>query len=289
MTHQEIYTGDNEPRIGYVELQVSNLEQSLSFYQETIGFKLLEKREKSAKLTTDGSTPLLSLIETDDYVKRPLGTTGLYHFAIVVPTRQDLALSLVHLLQSGYPVQGAADHQYSEALYLADPDNNGIEIYTDRNANDWIQTESGWYVGGADPLDAEHLLTEIKDATWSGLPDKTRIGHMHLQVANIEESEKFYVDTLGFDIVAKDTHMLFVSKDRYHHHIGMNIWAGKGLPQPPANALGLKHFTFAFTDEEYQDAKQLLEQNGYHFEEHEQSLTVVDPAGNNIKITTIET
>ncbi|WP_227940067.1 VOC family protein [Alkalihalobacillus deserti] len=116
-----------------VELQVSNLDNSLTFYQELIGYQVLERDEKTAKLTTDGGVPQLLLKEEKSFVVRPSRTTGLFHFAIVVPTRQDLAISLIHLLETGYPIQGASDHQYSEAVYLSDPDNNGIEIYVERS------------------------------------------------------------------------------------------------------------------------------------------------------------
>ncbi len=280
----DAYTGVLEPRVGYVQLQVSNLEHSLKFYQEMIGFKVLERDEKTAKLTADGVVPQLLLKEEESFVKRPSRTTGLFHFAIVVPTRQDLALSLLHLVEDGYPIQGASDHQYSEAIYLADPDNNGIEIYVDRDSNKWIRNENGGYVGGTALLDVDNLLSEAKQGKWNGLPNGTRIGHMHLQVSDIEESEKFYVEALGLDIVAKDTHMLFVSKDAYHHHIGMNIWAGKGLPAPPENALGLKYFTLHFTEEEYKSAKLNLEQLGYNYREDNYQISVKDPSGNNIKI-----
>ncbi len=278
------YTGVMEPRIGYVELQVSDLDQSLTFYKELIGFQELERDEKTVTLTTDGTVPQLLLREEQSFVERPLRSTGLYHFAILVPTRQDLALSLKHLMESGYPVQGAADHQYSEAVYLADPDNNGIEIYVDRDSNQWTRDGNGGYVGATDPLDAESLFAEIKEKSWNGLSSGTRIGHMHLQVSDIKESERFYVEALGLDIVAKDTHMLFVSKDAYHHHIGLNIWSGKGLPAPPENALGLKYFTLHFTEEEYNSAKENLDRLGFNYSEGNKEISVKDPSGNTIKI-----
>lgn len=278
------YTGVKEPRIGYVELQVSNIEQSLTFYKELIGFQVLERDENTVKLTTDGTTLQLLLREEESFVERPLRSTGLYHFAIVVPTRQDLALSLMHLIEADFPVQGASDHQYSEAIYLADPDNNGIEIYVDRNATQWERDGKGGYVGATAQLDVESLFAEVKENTWNGLPSGTRIGHMHLQVSDIEESEKFYVEALGLDIVAKDTHMLFVSKDAYHHHIGMNIWSGKGLPSPPKNALGLKYFTLHFNEEEYANAKENLDRLGFNYSEENKEMSVEDPSGNAIKI-----
>lgn len=279
-----VYTGALEPRIGYLELQVSDLADSLAFYQEFMGFALLEREGNTAKLTTDGAVPQLVLTEVEDFVPRPNRTTGLYHFAVLVPTRQDLALWFMHAAQEGYPLQGASDHQYSEAIYLADPDGNGIEVYADRDSSQWQRDGRGGYIGGTAPLDLQNLLSELEEKEWNGLPGGTRIGHMHIQVSNIVESERFYIEALGFDIVAKDTHMLFVSKDAYHHHIGMNTWEGQGLPQPPEHALGLKQFTIHFTEEEFQDAKSQLDHLGYLYRANSQQIEVTDPSGNNIRI-----
>ncbi|MEH7345084.1 VOC family protein [Bacillus sp. JJ1532] len=278
------YTGEMEPRLGYVELSVSDLDNSLRFYQEIIGFKLLERNERTAELTTDGTTPILTLIEENSFVERPFRTTGLFHFAILVPNREELALVLKYLIESEYPLQGVSDHQYSEAIYLADPDNNGIEIYVDTDPDLWLEDEKGGYVGGTYPLDINNLLSEIKADKWEGLPSETRLGHMHLQVSNIEDSEKFYVDALGFDVVSKDSQMLFVSKDDYHHHIGMNTWAGKGLPSPPENALGLKYYTTHFTEDEFNNAKSELKRLGFPFTEEDNVISTEDPSGNQIKI-----
>lgn len=267
-----------------MELQVSDLEQSVAFYEDLIGFKVLEKEEKTAQLTADGVTPQLVLTQEETFVERPGKSTGLYHLAILVPTRKDWALSLLHLMEADYPLQGAADHQYSEALYLADPDNNGIEIYTDRASDEWIRDKSGGYVGATNQLDIEGLMAEIKDARWNGLSSETRIGHMHLQATDLEVSEKFYVEALGFEIVAQDSNMLFVSKDGYHHHIGMNTWLGTGIPEPPKNALGLKYFTFYLTEEEYKAAKTGLKKGNFPFEEHNQNIIAKDPSGIELKL-----
>jgi catechol 2,3-dioxygenase len=278
------YTGEMEPRLGYVELSVSDLDHSLRFYQEIIGFKLLERNERTATITTDGTVPILSLKEEEAFVERPFGTTGLFHFAILVPNREEHALVLKHLIESEYPLQGVSDHQYSEAIYLADPDHNGIEIYVDRKPALWLEDGEGGYVGGTYSLDTNDLLSEIKADEWEGLSRETRLGHMHLQVSNIEDSEKFYVDALGFDVVSKDAQMLFVSKDDYHHHIGMNTWAGKGLPKPPENALGLQLYTIHFTEDEFNKAKSELRRLGFLYTEENDVISTEDPAGNHIKI-----
>jgi catechol 2,3-dioxygenase len=278
------YTGEMEPRLGYVELTVSDLDQSLRFYQEIIGLKLLERNDRTAKLTTDGTTPILTLMEENSFVERPFGTTGLFHFAILVPNREELAFVLKHLIEAEYPLQGVSDHQYSEAIYLADPDNNGIEIYVDRDPALWLEDGEGGYVGGTYSLDTNDLLSEIRADEWKGLSSETRLGHMHLQVSNIEDSEKFYVDALGFDVVSKDAQMLFVSKDDYHHHIGMNTWAGKGLPKPPENALGLQYYTTHFTEDEFNKAKSELKRLRFPYTEENDVISTEDPSGNHIKI-----
>ncbi|PSL36304.1 catechol 2,3-dioxygenase [Planomicrobium soli] len=278
------YTGASEPRIGYVELQVSDLERSVEFYQKLIGFSILKKDDNTVQLTADGVSPHLILTQSEDFVERPSRSTGLYHLAILVPTRQDLALAFTHLMEADYPMQGASDHQYSEALYLADPDNNGIEIYADRDSAEWVRDNSGGYVGATNQLDFEGLLSEIKDAKWTGLSKGTRIGHMHLQASDLEASKKFYVEALGFDIVAQDSHMLFVSKDAYHHHIGMNTWAGTGIPKPPENALGLMHFTFHLNQDEYEAAKNGLTKANFQFQENDQTITTEDPSGIKLKL-----
>jgi catechol 2,3-dioxygenase len=272
--------------IGHVHLIVSNLERSTQFYREMIGFQILSKEENIVTLTADGVTPLLVLEERKDAVRKPRGTTGLYHFAILVPDRASLARSLVHLLQKGYPLQGASDHQFSEAVYLADPDGNGIEIYADRPKEEWEKTESGEYKGVTEPLDVNGLLAEVGNTSWAGLPSGTRIGHIHLHVADIREAERFYNHGLGFEIMIRmGNHALFVSAGGYHHHIGLNTWAGVGAPQPPENAVGLRLFSIILPNED--ELKKIVEQLkniGVTAEFVEKTALVKDPSGNQIQL-----
>jgi len=277
------YDTSSPPRIGEVHLIVSNLGRSVEFYQQIIGFEILTKESNRVILTADGLNPMLILEVVDDSVKKPLGTTGLYHFAILLPNRQSLANALVHLAESEYPMQGTANHQYSDALYLAAPDGNGIEIYVDYPPEKWQRDREGLYVGGSHPIDIESLLKEATHP-WNGLPGGTRIGHMHLQVAELKIAEKFYVDGLGFKITSEGNGSLFISKDNYHHHIALNTWSDIDLPPPPGNSRGLKKFTVFFTQEEIDHAKLQLQRLDIPFEDNNGTLFVVDPSGNTVEI-----
>ncbi|MEI4768991.1 VOC family protein [Psychrobacillus sp. FJAT-51614] len=279
----EIYNTNSPSRVKEVSLIVSDVDKLTTFYQQVIGFDILIAEQNKVTLTADGKTPLLVLEEVENSVEKPLGTTGLYHFAILLPDHSSLGTMLLHLSETEYPMQGASNHQYSDALYLADPDGNGIEIYTDLPPANWERDKDGGYVGGSYPIDFESL---VKQATpsWNGLPDDTRIGHMHLQASELEITEQFYVDGLGFDITSKGNGSLFLSKDHYHHHIALNIWSGTGLPAPPDNSKGLRKFSIIFTQEELDKAKTELKRLDFPFEENDSFILVKDPSGNTLEI-----
>jgi catechol 2,3-dioxygenase len=151
------------------------------------------------------------------------------------------------LAETRYPLQGAADHGVSEALYLADPDGNGIEIYRDRPQDEWPWQEDGLRMV-TDPLDVDSLMAQ-RDGPWSGLPSATRIGHVHLHVADLAQAQRFYCDLLGFGLTQRyGQSAIFLSAGGYHHHIGLNVWAGVGAPPPPSDAVGLRFFTVYLPD-----------------------------------------
>ncbi len=268
--------------VGEVNIKVKNLEYSVTFYQQIIGLKVLEKTDRKAVLTTDGKTALLSLEQPADVIPKSGKMSGLYHFAILLPTRVDLSVFLRHLLQTGYPL-GAGDHYVSEALYLNDPDGNGIEVYRDRPSSEWTWKD-GLVEMATEQVDAEGILAE-SNAEWKGLPSGTVMGHIHLHVGDLKKAEEFYTKGLGFDVVSHYPQALFMSTGGYHHHIAINTWQGVGAPTPPKNSVGLNWYTLVFPDEAARDnvIKQ-LQQLGAPLEKEVDFYVTSDPSGNQIRL-----
>ncbi len=269
--------------IDQVNLKIENLERSLMFYKEVIGFNILEQTERTAKLTADGKTVLLTIEQPDNVIPKQRRTTGLYHYALLLPSRSDLGQILKHLLQSGYPLQGASDHHVSEAIYLADPDGNGIEIYSDRAPTKWTWNGNEVLMP-SEPLDAENLLAEAQEDSWKGLPVDTLMGHIHLHVSDLKKSREFYIEGLGFEVVSRyENHTLFISNGKYHHHIGLNIWNGIGAPQPLFNSVGLESYTLRFVNEDKRDKIiAQLKKVGASVREENGVFVTSDPSGNRI-------
>lgn len=272
--------------VGQVVLKISDLQHSLKFYTEVIGLRVLEEEAHRASLTADGQAPLLVLEQPENVTKKQGRTTGLYHFALLVPSRRELADVFRHLLEVKWPLQGAADHFVSEAIYLADPDGNGIEIYSDRPAATW-KWEKGEVLMATEPLDYQHLLSE-EAKEWSGISEQTIIGHIHLHVAEWPETEKFYCDGLGFEIVCRyGQQALFVSTARYHHHIGLNTWNGLGAPAPSPESAGLRYFTLIMPSaEERMVVVQRLQSLGFPVTELDDRVAIEDPSGTAIHLLT---
>lgn len=227
-----------------MSLTVSGLERSLQFYGDTLGFRLCSRAGDTAELGTE-ALPLLYLLEQPGARRKPPHSTGLYHYAILLPTRGDLARALQRLAAVRYPIDGASDHLVSEALYLADPDGHGIEIYADRPRSTWPKL-NGQLRMDTLPLDIDDLITGVKNDArpWNGLPPGTRIGHVHLHVADLRAAETFYREVIGFDLMVRyGNSASFLSAGGYHHHIGLNTWAGVGAPPPPPDAVRLQYFT----------------------------------------------
>ena len=284
---------DPETRIGAVHLTVASLDASIRFYESHLGLVVHRRDGPTAALGVGaaGAPDLLRLSECER-APRVRGTTGLYHFAVLVPSRADLGRALRRLVETGTVMQGAADHGVSEALYLADVDGNGIEIYRDRPRAEWPFVQ-GQLRMGADPLDFDELLSAADDAAGSQLARETTIGHVHLHVSALDEAQRFYVDVLGFELMQRyGPSALFVSAGGYHHHIGLNTWAGVGAPPPPSGAIGLKHFDVRLPDaaaidavvERIRAANIPLERGGGAVP----AVLVSDPAGNVLRLTSAD-
>lgn len=276
---------DPAARIGAVHLTISDLGRSVRFYESHVGFTLHRREEGTAWLGADDRADLLVLSQSES-APRVRGTTGLYHFAILVPSRRDLSRALRRLVATETVLQGAADHGVSEALYLADPDGNGIEIYRDRPHAEWPYVQ-GQLRMGADPLDLDGLLEDGKGVNGAGLASGTVVGHVHLHVARLDEAERFYVGVLGFDLMQRyGPSALFVSAGGYHHHIGLNTWVGVGAPPPPPGAIGLRHFDVQLPDAAaIRAVEQRLGAAGIAVESTTDEFTVRDPSRNALRFT----
>ncbi|MGZ0041439.1 VOC family protein [Paenibacillus ottowii] len=276
----------DKTKIGQVSLKVSNLERSIQFYTEVVGLQLLRQTADTAELTVDGKHPLLILNYVENAVILPRqSVAGLYHFAILLPNRVALGLSLRNLLAHEIEI-GQGDHDVSEALYIHDPDNNGIEIYADRPRDQWKKDANGYYMMGTDPVDAEGLIAISENLPWQGLPQGTVIGHVHFHVSNLLTAQQFYCDVLGFDITCRyGSSALFVSAGGYHHHMGLNIWAGEGAPPAPEQAAGLNYFELVVPDQQELDAiTARLAAAGYGWQERYGAIYVTDPFRIQIKL-----
>ncbi|MDQ7027557.1 MAG: VOC family protein [Anaerolineae bacterium] len=223
------------PTIGTIHLNVANLDSMVTFYRDIIGLQE-HRRENDTIFMGVGAEDLLALHHQPDY-PRIAGLTGLYHFAILLPSRPDLGRSLKHLIATRTPLQGTSDHYVSEAVYLADPEGNGIEIYRDKPREDWFL--DGEMQLTSTPMDYRGVLDTVQseDVKFAGLPSGTIIGHIHLHVASVPQAETFYRDVLGMDILFNLGSATFMSYNGYHHHIGANIWAGRNLPIQPVQGL----------------------------------------------------
>ncbi len=250
----------------HVQLKVSDLKRSVEYYTTIIGFRVLKQTEEIAYLTVDGVSSLISLIEVKDAIS-PQGFTGLYHFALLLPTRTDLGNIVQHFIQHNIRL-GAADHDVSEALYLNDPDGNGIEIYIDRPEQQWTWNRDGLVHMTTEQLNFQSILAEA-DGKWDGLPTDTVMGHIHLSVSDLEKTEEFYTQVLDYEVVCRyGGQALFVSTGNYHHHIGLNTWQSNGRPALPDDAAGLKSYTVVLKDETYADSvKNKLHSAGYLVEQ----------------------
>jgi catechol 2,3-dioxygenase len=271
--------------MGTVRLTANDADGMRDFYRDAIGLVELPPENGTVRLGPSGSDqPLVELVGDPDAPPRPRGTSGLFHLAIVVPTRADLARALQRVAEAGWRLSGASDHLVSEALYLSDPEGNGIELYRDRPREEW-RVRDGVLQMDTLPLDLDGVLGELRrEDAEAGMPEGTRIGHVHLNVGDLMAAEAFYSGALGFDVTVRGyPGALFVSAGGYHHHLGLNTWAGEGAPRPPEGARGLRRFEILLPSGEAVAAESdRLREAGFEPEQGDGGVLVTDPSGNRV-------
>lgn len=234
--------------IGFVHLTVADRDAAMEFYGGILGFVPADGAGSGTQaLSATGRPSYHFLLTTDPQARSRPRSAGLYHTAILYPTRAELGGAFRRLLELGWPIHGASDHGVSEAIYLSDPEGNGIEIYADRPRERWPKSGEG-LVMPTKPLDIDHLLAEAA-GEWHGLAPRTRIGHIHLRVTDLQRAEAFYNGILGFDVMVRTYQgALFFAAGGYHHHIGVNIWAGHDIARASPESRGLRSFSIRFPD-----------------------------------------
>jgi len=277
--------------MGHVSITVANLDNQILFYQQALGFQLHWREGNKAGLGVGGAD-LLRFVEESN-LKKYRGVTGLYHFAVWFPSRRELARALKRLsaLQyRNYPT----DHIMTKTTYLDDPEHNGIELYCESpedgsfviENNDFVTRRAdGTLSDGRESLDAHALFSHLQadDSLDAPLPLETRIGHIHLHVRDVQEAVDFYHGVIGFDVkgISSSFRAAFISAGGYHHHLGLNAWQGEGAPPPPADAVGLRHFTVDLPNQAALDeVVARIDKAGIPSNQTDDGLLVYDPSQN---------
>ncbi|MFC5387263.1 VOC family protein [Aquamicrobium segne] len=270
-------------RIGTVRLKVRDLETVSGFYQKTLGLSEISNSPQEAVLGV-GATPLLILAADPALAPRDRRQAGLFHTAFLMPTRADLGRWVGYIAEMRLRIDGASDHIVSEALYLTDPEGNGIEVYADRPVADWLD-KAGRVQMSTDPLDLRDLAMAAEGRVWAGFPDGGSIGHVHLQVGDTVLADRFYNDVLGFDKVVDYPGASFYGSGGYHHQLAGNIWNSRGASRRPENMAGLNQVEIIMRDAD--DLATIIaraEDAGIEIARHDQGATLHDPWGTAITL-----
>jgi catechol 2,3-dioxygenase len=264
-----------ETRVGRSALRVADLEEVTAFYRDVVGLQVLDRATETATLGAGGTA--LLVLEADAEAGTRAGP-GLYHNAFRVPSREALGDALERV-RDRWELDGASDHRVSEALYLADPEGNGVEVYRDFPRESWPETDDGRAGMATDPLDLPALETAA--AGEDGIPDDTDLGHVHLEVSSLDAVREFYVDTLGFAV--RDTYpgALFVAAGGYHHHVGANVWNER---TGPADGRGLSWFEVVVPTTGFDAVRERLAEHGRSFTETDGGIAVADPDGIEVRL-----
>lgn len=266
-------------RVDYLTLKIKDIKTSLDFYLNKLGLTLIKEEAKKYYLGV-GNNVLIILVE-DKNAKAKERTTGLYHFALLLPNRKYLGQLINHFIKVEQPIVGGSDHGVSEALYLNDPDGNGIEIYADNNSDEW-EFIGDEVVMLSDPLDYRSLIQDAYQKVWTEMPSETIIGHVHYHVATIAEASHFFIDVIGLNemLMYGDTAM-FLSSDEYHHHLGINTWAGQNVLNRPDEMIGLVSYHLNTGNNR---ENLILRINEHHIEIKEDNIGTFIYDVNNVKV-----
>lgn len=260
-------------RLGAVELTVTDLDRSVAFYQDAIGLRLHRRDDAAAAMGAGGAD--LVVLHESPFAPAAGRHAGLYHFALLCETREELARAILRIAAGRFPVDGLSDHGTHEALYLPDPDGNGIELAWDRPRDRWPDLR---YLGGPAPLDTRAVLATVAgEAPIRHADAGLRMGHVHLHVGDLEAARHFYRDGLGLTVMTDLGSAVFAAFDGYHHHVAFNLWRGPGVPPAPAGSVGLRHWTLSVDDLAATRAR--LEAIGAEFTADGDALLARDPAG----------
>lgn len=271
--------------VDHSHLVVTDLALVSRYYQSMIGLKLIEKTASGEVLGVNG-TPLLTLTTGKDVRTAPRNAAGLFHTAFLMPDRTELARWLRHAAHNNVALDGASDHLVSEAIYLSDPEGNGIEIYADRSHDVWKFHQDGQVEMATLGLDLQALYDSAPQDTWAGMADGTALGHIHLQVGNIPEADTFYRDVLGLKIMARYPGASFFATGDYHHHIAANIWNSRGAGVRTEAMTGLSDYALRFNDTAALDkAVAKLDELEIKSEKRDGGVFLRDPWGIGLKLS----
>ncbi|MGE0564684.1 MAG: VOC family protein [Pseudolabrys sp.] len=272
-------------RIGETALAVRDLDRVADYYRVLLGLSEIERSADALRLGA-GGVPILTLERRPHFRPDDPRAAGLYHNAFLMPTRLDLARWIVHIIQRRIPISGASDHGVSEAIYLDDPEGNGVEVYSDRPASSW-DWRGDMVAMMTEPLDIDAILQERNDKTpaYESAPGGLRVGHIHLHVGDVEQAEAFYCGILGLAVVRRRGGATFMSSGRYHHHVGANTWRSPGAGLRDSDRAGLSWFAFEAEDDRAFDAMAArLKFAQVAIDSHEDALVFADPWGNRIRL-----
>lgn len=244
-----VYQYNSHIHLVEVALNVRDLASQTAFYHQLLGLEILNQSENQVLLGAGGK-PLVKLIQTED-TSNPKQSYGLYHLALLLPSREDLANVFKHLLDFKIPLVGGADHGYSEAIYLEDLEGNGIELYRDKPVVEWDIREDGRIIGVTEELSAQDIYELGKEMEPFAIASGTRMGHVHLSVKNSRESSAFYQESLNLEDKFTIPHASWIASGDYHHHLAVNEWGGKNLAPREQGMPGLAYYVVEVENKEF--------------------------------------